>query len=217
MIQQSYETYTETKIIDGVVTQIPVTQTKTTTKTLPQQAQEAVNLIEKIRNDRYALITFSQEVTLSKEAFEYLVNQLDEMEKKYLEMFTGITVFEDIHETFVVYPDNESALLPLCTVTPTGGFSASMCKTNAYNYYLRCTSQAPVALQANFNEILATKPKYKANTGYQIRKAVPVLVSLVQNDRDEMLGIFPIYQFGLLEALPVGVDGFEIGEWGYIY
>jgi hypothetical protein len=217
MIQQSYETYTETKIIDGVVTQVPVTQTKVTTKTLAQQAQEAVNLIEKIRSDRYAILTFSQEVTLEKEALEYLVNQLNELEKQYLELFTGITVFEDIHETFVVYPDNESGLLPLCSVTPTAGFSASMCKTNAYNYYLKCTPQISTQQRDFFHETLATKPKYKKNTGYSIRKAAPVFVSLVQGDKEEMLGIFPIYQFGLLETLPAGLDGVEIGGWGYIY
>jgi hypothetical protein len=39
----------------------------------------------------------------------------------------------------------------------------------------------------------------------------------VQGDKEEMLGIFPIYQYGLLETLPVNLDNFEIGKWGYIY
>ncbi|MCL1968312.1 MAG: DUF4831 family protein [Bacteroidetes bacterium] len=217
MIQQSYETYTETKIIDGVVTQIPVTQTKITTKTLSQQAQEAANFIEKIRSDRYAIISFMQETAISKDAFEYLVNQLNEFEKSYLELFTGITVFEDIHETLVVYPNNESALLPLCSVTPTTGFSSSVCKTNAYNYYLKCMPQISTNQQTNFYEFLAAKPKYRKSSGYYIRKAAPVFVSLVQGDKEEMLGIFPIYQYGLLETLPANLDSFEIGKWGYIY
>ena len=218
MEQQIYETYTETMIIDGVVTQIPVTQTKVTTKTLAQQAKEAADFIEKIREDRYLILSFSQEVTLEKDAFEYLVNQLNELEKKYLELFTGITVFEDIHETFVVYPDNESALLPLCSITPTAGFSTSICKTNAYNYYLRCSTQTSTYQQITFREMLVANAKYKPNAGYCIRKAVPVFVSLVHGDENEsMLGIFPIYQFGLLETLPAGLDKFEIEKWGYIY
>jgi hypothetical protein len=217
ILQQSYETYIETKIIEGIVTQIPVTQTKVTAKTLAQQAQEAVAFIEKVRNDRYAILSFSQEVTLSKEALEYLVNQLNELEKKYLELFTGITVFEDIHETFVVYPDSDTELLPLCSVTPTVGFSTSMSKNHAYNYYLKCTPQMPVSLQKDYRETLAANPKYRPNSGYCFRKAVFALVSFVQSDKEEPLGMFPIYQFGLLETLPANSDGFEIGKWGYIY
>ena len=217
MIQQSYETYTETKIIDGVVTQVPVTQTKITTKTLSQQAQEIVGFIEKIRDDRYAILSFSQETTLTKDAFEYIVNQLNELEKKYLELFTGITVFEDIRETLVVYPDSESTLLPICSVTPSKGFNTSMSNTNAYNYYLKCTPQITSDLQTHFHAVLATKSKYKKNSGYSIRKAVPAFVSLVQGNKEELLGIFPIYQFGLLETLPANLDSFEIEKWGYVY
>jgi len=217
ILQQSYETYTETKIVDGVVTQIPITQTKVTTKTLAQQAQEAANFIERIRDDRYAILSFSQEVALSKDAFEYLINQLDELEKKYLELFTGITVFEDMHETFMVYPTGETSLLPVCSVTPNTGFSTAMSKTHAYNYYLQCAPQHVADMQVHFNATLATSTKYKKNSGYSIRKAIPAFVSLVNGDKEEMLGVFPIYQFGLVETLPANLEGFEIWKWGYIY
>jgi len=218
IMQQTQETYTETKIIDGMVTQVPVTQTKTTTKTLAQQAREAANFIEKIRDDRYAILSFAQETTLEKEAFEYLINQLNELEMQYLQLFMGITVLEDIHETFIVYPNMEYALLPLCSVTPSTGFSTSMSTTNAYNYYLKCTPQASTNLQTNFYETLAEKPKHKANTGYRIRRAVPVLVTLVHGDVEKnMLGVLPIFQYGLTRTLPANLDTFEIGQWGFIY
>ena len=217
ILQQTYETYTETKIIDGMVTQVPVTQSKVTTKTLAQQAQEAADFIEKIKSDRYAILSFSQEVTLEKDAFEYIVNQLNELEKKYLELFTGISVYEDIYETFVVHPDDESTLLPLCSVAPTTGFSTSMSNTNVYNYYLKCCATVSTQQQLFFHETLATNSKYKQNNGYRIRKAAPTLVDLVNGDSREILGVFPIYQFGLLEILPAGLDGFEIEKYGYIY
>ena len=216
--QQTYETYTETKIIDGIVTQIPVTQTTIITKTLTQQAQDAADFIKKIRDDRYAILSFLQEVTLDKEGLEYLVNQLNELEKKYLELFTGITIMEEIHEMFVVYPDNVSAVLPLFSVTPTSGFSTSICKTNAYNYYLRCTPQTSTEWQVNYYETITAKFKNNKNVGYRIRKAVPVFVTLVHGEENEsLLGVFPIYQFGLLETLPANLNDFEIGKWGYIF
>ncbi|MCL2291101.1 MAG: DUF4831 family protein [Bacteroidetes bacterium] len=217
VMQQTYETYTETKIIDGVVTQVPVTQTKVTTKTLAQQAQAAVDFIEKIRDDRYAILSFAQETTLEKEAFEYLINQLDELEKKYLELFIGVTVLEDFHEIFIIHPNSNYALQSVCSVAPTSGFSTSMSKTNAYNYYLKCTPIASTDLKVNFNEAFSANPKHK-NTGYRLRKAVPVSVTLVHGDSEEaLLGIFPIYQYGFLETLPANLDAFEIWRWGYSY
>jgi hypothetical protein len=217
IMQQTYETYTETKIIDGVVTQVPVTQTKTTTKTVAQQAQQAADFIEKIRDDRYAILSLSQEAALSKESFEYLVNQLNDLEKKYLELFTGITIFEDIHETTIVYPKTELKLLPLFSVTPEGGFSTSMCKTAAYNYYLKCAPHTPTSSQVDFFEDSAQNSNQKKSAGYRIRKANPSFVSLVNGNIEEMLGVFPIEQFGILKTLPLNMDTFDIGKWGYIY
>ena len=217
ILQQTHETYTDTKIIDGVVTQVPVTQTKVTSKTLMQQAQEAANLIEKIRNDRYAILSFAQEVTMSKEALEYLVNQLNELEKKYLELFIGIKVSEESHETMLVYPDPESSLISLFSIIPNSGFSSSMSRTHTYNYYLRCIPQVSTSLQISLNEQLAKDHKQKKSTGYQIRKAVPVFVMLVNGDTEKMLGTFSVYQFGLLETLPANLNSFEIEKWGYIY
>ena len=212
ILQQTYETYTETQIIDGVVTQVPVTQTKTTTKSLSQQAQDAADYIEKIRKDRYDILSFTQEVTLSKEAFKYLVNQLNELEKKYLELFIGITVSEDNLETFVVYPDPQTNLLPIFSVSSTSGFNTSVSSTISDNYYLKNTPQNTIRLMKNFNEMNNSK-----NSGYRFRKSIPVLVSLVHNEEEELLGLFPVYQFGLIETLPAGSDGFDIGKWGYIY
>jgi hypothetical protein len=148
--QQTHETYTETRIINGVVTQIPVTQTKVTTKTLTQQAQAAADFIEKIRNDRYAILTFAHETTLTKDAFEYLVNQLNEVEKQYLELFLGITTSEDIPHTLIIYPNSEYDLQPLFSVSPAEGFSTAMHKTPAYNYHLKFTPQASTEHQQNF-------------------------------------------------------------------
>jgi hypothetical protein len=215
MIQQTYETYTETKIIDGVVTQVPVTQTKTTTKTIAQQAQEAVDFIEKIRKDRYDILSFSQETPLTKEAFEYLVNQLNALEKQYLELFTGITVLEDIHETFDVYPHQDSELQHICSITPTGGFSTSICKTASYNYLLKFKLQNSTLLRTGFYDAPASKNR--KDFGYRLRKAEPVFITLVHGDNEETnLGIFHVYQFGLLETLPANLDSFDIGKWGYL-
>jgi hypothetical protein len=216
ILQQKYETYIEMQIVDGVETEMPVTISKITTKTLEQQAKQSADFIEKIREDRYAILAFAQETTLPKESFEYLVNKLNELEKKYLELFVGITVSEDIHETVAVCPKNDIALLLLCSISPDVGFSQSRSTNEAYNYYLQCTPNASLSLQVSFRDANNSyNPKQKF--GYRIRKAIPTSVSLVHLEEKELLGIFPVYQFGLLETLPPGLDGFEIGKWGFIY
>jgi hypothetical protein len=130
-----------------------------------------------------------------------------------LELFSGITVLEDMHYTLVKHPDPFSALLSVCSVTPNEGFSASTNKVLACNYYLKCSPQAIIDLQSSFK----TNYKTKNYSGYRVRKAVPTLVSLVNGEKEELLGIFPVYQFGLLETLPANLNNFEIEKWGYIY
>jgi len=213
LTKQAHISYTETKIIDGEVIQVPVFQTQTTIKNIKQQAEEAVAFIEKVRKDRYSILSMEHETTLSKEAFEYIVNQFNELEKKYLELFTGIIVFENIHETFVVYPDNETSFLPVCSVSPNLGFSTSMSNTISNNYYLKFTPQTSNDLKISYIE----NNKGKKNSGYRLRKSVPVLVSLVQDNKESLMGVFSIYQFGLLETLPANMDMFDIGQWGYLY
>jgi hypothetical protein len=217
LTQQTHETYTETKIINGVVTQVPVTQTKVTTKTLAQQAQAAADLIEKIRDDRYAILSFAQETSLSKDAFEYLVNQLNELEKQYLELFSGAATTEDISERLIVFPNSDYDLTPLFSIAPNEGFSASTSKTNAYNYYLKCNPQVQSDYKESFSKMFPVNTSKKI-AGYSIRKAAPTLLSLVHGNVEETIfGVFPVYQYGLLETLPANLDAFEIDKWSYIY
>ncbi|MDR0207205.1 MAG: DUF4831 family protein [Bacteroidales bacterium] len=213
LTKQAHISYTETRIVDGEVIQVPVFQTQTTTKNIKQQAEEAIEFIEKVRKDRYSILSMEQETSLSKEAFEYLVNQFNELEKKYLELFIGIITFEDIHESLVIYPDNETLFLPVCSVTPNLGFSTSMSNTNSCDYYLKFVPQTSNSLKINYIE----NNKNKKSSGYRIRKSVPVLVSLVHGNKESLMGIFSIYQYGLLETLPANMDLFEIGQWGYMY
>ncbi|MCL2312875.1 MAG: DUF4831 family protein [Firmicutes bacterium] len=215
--QQTTETYTETKIINGVVTQVPITQTKTITKTTLQQAQSAADFIEKIRDDRYSILSLAQETTLEKEAFEYLINQLNALEKHYIELFTGSVKVENIYETLIVFPNNTSALQPIFSLSKEEGFSTSMSKANVYNYYFKYSHHPTKEQQEDLYKKIDANSGKKI-TGYRIRKAVPAIVSLVRSDIEvAKLGVYPVFQFGILKTLPPNLDTFEIGEWGYVY
>ena len=73
-------------------------------------------------------------------------------------------------------------------------------------------------LKVSFNQALTANSKLQKFTGYRVRMAAPVLISLVQGDTEqELLGIFPVFQYGFLETLPANLDTFEIWKWGYLY
>lgn len=61
-------------------------------KTPEQKAREAADFISKIKDNRFALLSGSQEVNYNKETLEYMDTQLKTMEKEYLKLFTGISL-----------------------------------------------------------------------------------------------------------------------------
>lgn len=215
---QTSETYTETKIINGVVTQVPVSQTKTVTKTTAQQAQEAADFIEKIKTNRYEIISCSQEVAYTKDAFEFVVNQLNNLEKQYLELFLGTQMAEESSVSYLLIPNPDYGTIPAFSVSPSAGVSASMTKTNAHNYYLKIETQLSNSQRVTFNETVASKPKYVVPNGFRIRKSVPAFVKLIHGDTEEMnFGSFPIYQYGIIETIPALYDTFDIRKWGFLF
>lgn len=65
-------------------------------KTPEQKAKEAADYISKIKENRFTLISGSQEVNYNKETLEYMDSQLKTMEKEYLKLFTGISLHKSM-------------------------------------------------------------------------------------------------------------------------
>lgn len=72
-------------------------------KDLEQKAKEAVVNLEKIREQRFLLLTGYQEVDYG-EAMAYMDGQLKKMEAELISLFTGIVTHELIHKTFYFTP-----------------------------------------------------------------------------------------------------------------
>lgn len=209
------ENYIETKIINGVVTQIPISQTKTISKTPEQQAQEAADQILKIRENRYQIIAASQEVPYSKEALEFMVNSLNEMEKNYMGLFIGNSIEKEIKYTFIVSPENdEDLLLPIFSFSKEEGINETDNRHSGI-YYLKIEPQIDFEKWNNYQELLP-ETTIKGN-GYRIRNSLPAYVSLVEDNHEfKMLGIYYIYQLGKIQILPTK-SNLEIENWGFIY
>lgn len=86
---------------DSVYQKIPVINNRITSKDNEQKAEEAANFIIKTRKRRFQLLTAQAEKTPEGEAINIMVNELNNLENKYLTLFTGIENSQS--ETFRVY------------------------------------------------------------------------------------------------------------------
>lgn len=212
--------YVETQIVDGVVRQVPASTTQKVSKSDEQKAHEAADYIAKIRTDRYDVMTGAQEVPYSKDAIELLVKQLNELEKNYIQLFSGFELNEDIHYTFVVSPlDTSDTKISLFSISGKNGLSTCTISANDNeNYYLNLKPQTSPQKWNDFTAQRQSSKKYKANNGYRIRQAVSTYITVSQGKNELFpLGFYPVYQFGKIEILPSGQDNVDISKFMIIY
>ena len=208
--------YVETQIVDGVVRQVPASRVQKVTKTNDQKAQEAADMIDKIRKDRYALITGEQEVAYQPEALGRMIDELTELEKNYIGLFAGFTVSDEVHYQVLVEPGHTN-ITPVFFFTANGGFSTET-GAAADTYYLTVIPQYNTDMVSSFVNEKKNDKKYVEPKGYRIRR--PLLCDVTLNHGHEVVfsvGTCPVYQFGKIEALPAGNDNFDITKFALIY
>ncbi len=208
--------YVETQIIDGVVRQVPATKVQKVPKSNEQQAQEAADMIAKIREDRYALLTGAQEVSYSADALDRMLAQLDEMERNYIALFTGFEIEEIENHTVVVVPANESTFA--FSISPKAGFSTVAAGNNNDNYTVVLQPVDYASSCTDFTTQLGCAKSYKPKDGYRIRLANPAKVLVNQGSKTVYsIEMAPIYQLGKIETLSRGHDELDIEKFGLIY
>ncbi len=206
---QTEAAFVETRIIDGVVTQIPANKTKTVQKTDRQKAQEAADVINKSRQNQYQLASGEQETAYSAEAIKAMIAELKQTEENYLSLFKGLTL-EDLQEyTFYVLPE-AGTTVPLFSFSEENGISFS---GNGKTYKL---SLSPIFdLSACRTENSGKKAK---TSGYRYHIPMPTHITLTcGKEQVHDFGIMNIYQFGDIQTLPTGLDNLSIHKIGYVF
>ena len=208
--------YVETQIVDGVVRQVPASRVQKVTKTSEQKAQEAADMIDKIRKDRYALLTGEQEVAYQPEALNRMIDELNELEKNYIGLFAGFTVGDEVHYQVVVVP-GQTNITPAFSFSAANGFSAEATSASD-TYYLAIAPQYSLEPVVAFSAERKKGKNYVEASGYRIRRPMPCDVTL--NHGHEVVysvGTCNVYQFGRIESLPARNDDFDIAKFGIIY
>ncbi len=90
-----------------------------------QQAREIADLINKIQDNKFSLITGDQEVNYSRESFEFMLQQLNKLEKEYLALFKGTSKKSKQVYTWYVTPQSskEESLETICRFSKLKGVS----------------------------------------------------------------------------------------------
>ena len=215
---EKIDTIWKTVIIDSVKTLQPTFKKSVVTKPVSQKAQEAANFILQIRQNRYDLLSGSQEVAYSKETMEYLIKELTALENNHQDLFTGITILQEEVHTLYIDPANinENQEIDLFGLDKNLGFSTQLYPDKKKNYSLRFDKLLNPEPFRRFAS--NTDPKKPAPAGIPVLKAVPVNISLI-NNKNTLLSfdIYPIYQFGILSTLNMDSGGFDLRNFGFIY
>ncbi len=111
--------------IDTTTIEEKVLKRSISEKTPEQQAREVADLIYRIEDNKFSLVTGYQEVNYSRESLEFMLNQLNKMEREYLSLFKGNIRKTSQQFTYYVTPESnkEGTLETVCRFSKTKGLS----------------------------------------------------------------------------------------------
>jgi len=167
-----------------------VQQNMTVEKTDEKKAQEAADMIIKLRNTRVQIVTGDTDANYSGDAMRAALDELSRLEQEYLSLFIGYSDFEMQEKRFDYVPLNDGQTIGVVfRLSETEGLVPS-----------DNMSGKPYFLQIAPETILATAdPKNGVKKGTGLMYRVPAICSVKLTDGVNALmqGRFPIFQLGL--------------------
>ncbi len=102
-------------VVDTVTVEKMYFEKKWVEKSTEKKAVEAANMISKIRENRFNLITGYHEIAFDAGTMSYMDQELQRMEKEYLSLFTGIKIEKTLNFSFTVVPEltEDNAPIPV--------------------------------------------------------------------------------------------------------
>ncbi len=201
-LRETTDTLYKTMLTDSSFVRIPVVRKQKEAKTIEQKAEEAANFIIKIRKRRFKLLAGQYDVFPEGEALQVSMNELDKLEKEYIELFLGKTIKQQFTRSFVVTPEAsaQKQSLTIARFSEQSGLIDKEKKEGA---------EVSVEIQP-LNKVAALRPagaKYpdatmENNLFYRVPDLADVRVKVATSILYE--GRTSIYQAGTMINLPVG-------------
>lgn len=190
-----YKTVQTSKGVENV----PVQQNQLVEKSLEKRAEEAASTIFKLRAKRMDIITGETDATFSGEAMRAVLDEINRLEKEYLALFTGHSVFDKQRMTFEVVPQsaNQKQMYIVFRISDNQGLLPSS-----------EISGRPVVLELIKENPEAEMPQM--NLAYEKGRVIyrrPAAMVARVTDGQTLLFQFrvPVYQLGQLVSFPIDI------------
>ncbi|KAF5068341.1 hypothetical protein DSECCO2_244380 [anaerobic digester metagenome] len=169
-----------------------------------QLAKEAAELIRKIDDNKFNLITGYQEVNYSKDALEFMISQLEKTKQEYLALFRGVSRTAVTKHVFYVTPGNnpEGMLETICGFSGSEGITARN-TPGAESVSLLIESMNQISSIREFITQREAPSKVKRGLYYRIPEKARISLKSGNRVLDQKEAM--ISQLGTVTFLPAGI------------
>jgi uncharacterized protein YktA (UPF0223 family) len=193
--KEKTDTLYKTVITDSSFVKIPILRKQKEAKTIEQKAEEAANLIIKIRKRRLKLVTGEYALFPEGKALEIAIEELNKTEQEYISLFTGKTYTESYSRSFFIVPSGNEEKTVFMNFSESKGIVLK-----------ESTDGKAVSIEVKPNESfsfgLSGIEQTQNNTLYY---RIPATCSVLVTKADRLLyeGRISVFQAGSLFPLPV--------------
>lgn len=202
--REKIDTQYRREIVDSVVFETMTVNKVFIKSSVEESAKEAAQRLQEIRNNKFKLITFNDEITYADGTLETMIRELDKMEEEYFKLFLGYSQVEKIKYTFYFIPDlSQRGFQPLFKFSLNSGISDSL-KMVSETVYLVQENAGKSSPTRQFleNSKLRKSKKDEKNQGFAYRIPEQVNYEVVLNGKPLAASTLIIPQFGTLHRLP---------------
>lgn len=195
-------------VVDTVTVEKKYLDKKWVEKSTELKAVEAANMVTKLRENRFNLLTGYQEVAFDAGTIAFMDKQLKMMEDEYLSLFIGITITKTLHYTFNIIPDleHEYSVIPVFVFSERMGIK-DITASGGDKINLKINIADPPVNLITANE--EREKSYKGDRGFYYRIPVTANISFDVNSDLKASGTYPIAQFGTVTFLPSSISSVQ--------
>jgi len=210
---EKIDTIIEQVMQDSIKVEKRVLRTKMIEKPIEQRAKETADLILKMREDRIRLLVGFQEIPYDPVTIKYLVDELERVEREYIELFTGLRLETKHSRSFFIIPkqSDDCVPIPMMRFSSQEGVSPASHSRGQLLYLQVCSEGVSEAISRfRFLNVHDTLKSQLPATGFVYRNPEWTKISVyLGNALQKEVGV-QIPQFGRVERLPWNVTRFNM-------
>lgn len=178
-------------------------------KSTEQQAKEAAELIRKIEENKFNLLTGYQEINYSRDALHFMLNRLDSLKTEYLALFKGKSVKSYEQYTYYILPSSQpqGSLESIFRFSPETGIHDK----NGFQGESVSVKVAPLEDMTNLSNFIGKRAEAgRKKSGIYYRIPQKSLITLSRGEHEIARLDALISQMGVVTFLPAtGISGIK--------